>query len=233
MILNNNMAGEIKIVVADTSYLTRKGLQILLSENADFQLVAEVEHYTGLIEQLNLNKASLLITDSSCAEFNIENIQYILKKFPQINVLAITPELHKNVFSKALESGVTSYLLKDCDKDEITEAIYKTAKGEKFICGKVLDAIMNEPKESLAYANVVSCDGINITDREAEIIQLVAEGHSNKLIADKLFLSPHTVTTHRKNIMGKLKVTNTAGLVLFAVRNNLLGPNKFLFSSKE
>ena len=223
---------KIRIIVADTGYLTRKGLNHLLSENADFQLVAEVECYDNLVEQLKLNKDSLLITDSSCAEFNLDNIKHIIKKNPAIKILTIIPELHKTQLSKTLEAGIISCLLKDCDKEEITEAIYKTARGEKFICGKVLDAIMNEPKECVTCANVAFCDGINVTDRETEIIQLVAEGHSNKQIACKLFLSPHTVTTHRKNIMGKLKVANTAGLVLFAVRNNLLSPNKMLFASR-
>lgn len=224
--------GRINILVADTSYLTRKGLQLLMSENNDFQLLGEVDCYADLANHQGLGSASLLITDSSCAEFNIDNIQRILKKFPRINVLTITSGIHINMFGRTLEAGIKSYLLKDCDKEEITEAIYKTAKGEKFVCGKVLSAIVHEPKETLAYSGDASCAGVNITDREAEIIQLVAEGHSNKQIADKLFLSPHTVTTHRKNIMGKLKVNNTAGLVLYAIKNNLLGPNKFLFSSQ-
>ena len=224
--------GRINIIVADTSYLTRKGLQILVSENDDFELVGEVEKYNELLKHSGLHKASLLITDSSCPEFNIENLKHIIKKYPRINVLTITSEVHKSLFSKTLDAGIRSYLLKDCDKGEITEAIYKTANGEKFVCGKVLDSILNEPKESMAYANSVYCEGVNITDRETEIICLVAEGNSNKQIADKLFLSLHTVTTHRKNIMGKLKVNNTAGLVLYAIKNNLLGPNKFLFSSQ-
>ncbi|MGZ4158606.1 MAG: response regulator transcription factor, partial [Bacteroidia bacterium] len=125
-------------------------------------------------------------------------------------------------------TGVTSHLLKDCDEDEIVEAIYKTAKGEQFMCGKIVTNIL-EVKPEAAFES--SCEGLNISDREMEIIKLIAEGFSNKEVADKLFLSTHTITTHRKNIMNKLGVNNTAGLVLFAVRENLVSPNHFLFSA--
>ena len=76
----------------------------------------------------------------------------------------------------------------------------------------------------------VSCDGIKLSAREVEIVQLVAEGMSNKEIAEKIFLSVHTVTTHRRNIMSKLGVNNTAGLVMFAIRQNLIETSKFLFN---
>ena len=76
-----------------------------------------------------------------------------------------------------------------------------------------------------------TCQGLNISERESEIIQLIAKGHTNKQIADQLFLSSHTITTHRKNIMAKLGVNNTAGIVMFAVKEKLVHPNKYLFSS--
>ncbi|MGZ3933249.1 MAG: response regulator transcription factor, partial [Bacteroidia bacterium] len=76
-----------------------------------------------------------------------------------------------------------------------------------------------------------SCNGVTVTEREIEIVKLIAEGYSNKQIADKLVLSTHTVNTHRKNIMNKLAVNNTAGIVMFAVKNNLLETNHFLFSN--
>src|SRR4029079_8731683 len=99
--------------------------------------------------------------------------------------------------------------------------------GETFMCGKIASAVL----ENKAVAADSSCEGLNISDREMEIIKLIAEGLSNKEVADKLFLSTHTVTTHRKNIMNKLGVNNTAGLVLFAIRNNIVTPNHFLFNT--
>lgn len=220
---------KIKILIADNNFLTRKGIQGLLDDNEDFLFVGEAENKTELIEKALLKQPHLLIIDHACQGFTAEDVKEFKKQFPKIQVLAITAMLSKPLIAKAMEYGVKSYLLKECDKDEITEAIYKTAQGEKFLCGKVLDVIMNETDEVVTIG--ASCKGLNISEREIEIIILIAEGFSNKQIADKLFLSTHTVTTHRKNIMNKLDINNTAGLVLFAVRENLISPNKYLFSN--
>ena len=98
----------------------------------------------------------------------------------------------------------------------------------RFMCGKITSAVLDE---KIGNVTEYSCEGFNISEREMEIIKLIAEGLSNKEVAEKLFLSAHTVTTHRKNIMNKLGINNTAGLVLFAVRENLVSPNHFLFSA--
>jgi DNA-binding NarL/FixJ family response regulator len=110
---------------------------------------------------------------------------------------------------------------------ELVEAIQLTCNGNDFVCGKVLEIMNHAPVEAVREA---SCEGITLTEREIDIVRLIAEGNSNKQIADELCLSTHTVNTHRKNIMAKLKVNNTAGLVMFAVKENLLHRNKFLFS---
>lgn len=228
--LNKIVVEKIKILIADSSYLTRMGLSFLLSEDKGLELVAEVSNSNELLEKTKLHRPNLIIIDYSTPDFKIDNIQHLVKKYANVKILAITPALSRNIMVKAIELGVTSYLLKDCGKEEIMEAIYKTADGEKFFCGKILDNIINIDKDGGSVLSQVSCDGTNITDRELEIVKLIAEGYSNKEIADKLFLSAHTVTTHRKNIMSKLGVNNTAGLVLYAVRENIIAPNIFLFS---
>lgn len=225
------MAEKIKITIADSHFLSRKGLAVLLNENSDFTLLAEAISASDLVNQSRFYKPDLIIIDYTSLNFSIESLQQIVKKYPKTKLLAIT-ELHSNIIiSKALKTGVTSHLLKECDRDEIVEAIYKTAKGEKFMCGKIINSILDNDTAKTAKNTEYSCDGINISDREIEIITLIAEGYSNKEVADKLFLSTHTVTTHRKNIMNKLGVNNTAGLVLYAVRENLVSPNHFLFSA--
>ncbi|MES2139809.1 MAG: response regulator transcription factor [Bacteroidota bacterium] len=221
---------KIKITIADSHFLSRKGLAVLLNENVDFVLLAEALSTPDLINQSKFYKPDLIIIDYTSVNFSLEGLQQIVKNYPKAKLLAITELQSNEIISKGLKIGVTSHLLKDCDQDEIIEAIYKTAKGEKFICGKIANAVLNE---KAATVSEYSCQGMNISDREMEIITLIAEGYSNKEVADKLFLSTHTVTTHRKNIMNKLGVNNTAGLVLFAVRENLVSPNHFLFSSSN
>lgn len=218
---------KIKITIADSHFLSRKGLAVLLNENMDFVLLAEAISTADIINQAKFYKPDLIIIDYTSANFCLEGLQQIVKKYPNAKLLAITETNNNQIISKALHIGITSHLLKDCDEDEIVEAIYKTAKGEKFMCGKIVTSILKEKEGNF---DEFSCEGLKISSREIEIITLVAEGLSNKEVADKLFLSTHTVITHRKNIMNKLGVNNTAGLVLFAVRENLVSPNHFLFS---
>lgn len=222
----------IRIIIADSNYLSRKGMAILINEQPGLELAAEAASAAELHKALTAAQAQLLIIDYASVSFSIEDIQKALAAFPKLRVLVITPHQPKPVMLRALEAGAISYLLKDCDREEIIQAIEQTAKGNKFFCGKIFHTLSEDPTETVP-AQAVSCEGFNVTEREAEIIRLVAEGYSNKQIADKLYLSTHTVTTHRKNIMNKLGVNNTAGLVLFAVRENIISPNHFLFSGSN
>jgi DNA-binding NarL/FixJ family response regulator len=220
---------KINIIIADSRYLSRKGLAMILDENADFNLMAEALNGVDLINLSKVQSPDLIIIDYTSVNFGIDIIGQIVKKIPKIKLLAITEIQTSEIIAGGLRMGINSHLLNDCDKDEIVEAIYKTALGERFLCGKITRLVMEEKLENVSIYS--SCQGMNISDREMEIIALIAEGNSNKEIADKLFLSTHTITTHRKNIMNKIGVNNTAGLVLFAVRENLVSPNHFLFST--
>ncbi len=218
---------KVKVLIADNSFLIREGFRSIVAGNKDFMLVGEAEKAEDLGEKLLLHRPDVLVMDFTSSFFCMDDVAVISEKYPEVKILAITNPQPKAVFSKAIESGVISYLLKDCGKEEIIEALYSTAKGQKFFCGKIVDKIISS--ESVP-AEGISCDGVRLSQREIEIVRLVAEGLSNKEIADKLFLSVHTITTHRKNIMAKLGVNNTAGLVMFAIRNEIVSPNKFLFN---
>jgi DNA-binding NarL/FixJ family response regulator len=208
------------------------GLELLVGELKGFELVPTVSGDLSTLEgQLALSKPNLLITDFISLGIKIEDLKGLSKKSPRTKILAITEMLPKADLNKALSGGVTSYLLKECDKSEILEAINSTIKGEKFLCGKIVSLLTaaSEIKTNNTFIKSLGCDGISVTEREVEIIRAIAEGLSNKLIADKLNLSTHTVNTHRKNIMSKLGVNNTAGVVMFAVKNQLLDTNFDLF----
>lgn len=217
----------IKIIVAGGNYLIKRGLDSLIEANNDFKLVCNVENESELFEYLALNKAGVLILDFSTIPYKPEVLQQVKVLNPSIQVLAINLPQPKQVISRILDQGVTSYLMLHCDKEEITEAIYKTAKGERFLCGQVVEALISNRKTEYPVTCPLYsyCGGVNISEREIEIIRYIAEGYSNQEIADKLFLSVHTVTTHRKNIMGKLGISNTAGLVMYAIREQLISAN--------
>ena len=220
----------IKVLVADGNYLARKGMCCLLLEgNTSSKLVGEASSHEDMLECMLIHQPDVLIIDYTSESFSLQSVAKALTACLTTKVLAITPNPDKNAINKAFSSGVKSYLLKECDEEEIIEAIHATAKGNKFVCGKILDRLVNG--EQIEQLTAVSCDGGIVSEREMEIIKLIAEGNSNKEIAEKLFLSTHTVMTHRKNIMAKLGVNNTAGVVLFAVRENLISPNHFLFNN--
>lgn len=222
----------VKVLIADKNFLSRVGLELLVGELKGFDLVPTVcGEKQALLSQLQLSKPNLLITDFCSLGIHASELSEIVKKFPRTRFLVITEMLTKNELNKVLNSGITSFLLKDCDKTEILEAINSTIKGEKFICGKIVSFLTaaSEIKTSNSFIKSLGCDGMSVTEREIDIIRGIAEGLSNKLIADKLKLSTHTVNTHRKNIMAKLGVNNTAGVVMFAVKNQLLETNFELF----
>lgn len=210
---------KIKILVADNSFLIRKGFCTLINQNNDFLLVAEAEKAEDLNEKLLRYHPDILIIDYASRYFCLDDLSIIRQYFPKIKILAITYPQSQPIVSQAIENGVMSHLLKDCGEDEIVESIYCTSKGQNFMCGKIVDLLLEKNK---IIPSKYSCEGVKLSDREIQILQLIAEGLANKHIADKLFISIHTVMTHRKHIMSKLKINNTASLVMFAIQENLI-----------
>lgn len=212
-----------KLLVADNSVLVREGLRYLLKENTSIQIFEthDNKELTSVIREV---QPDVLVIDPVSFEITSDGITALRSEFGQLHIMAITNMLSKQEISSYLESGITGYLLKDCDKDEIYQAIEATRKGERFLCGKIADVLLSEAEVKItpAYTKKIACEGFVVSEREVEVIKLIALGLSNKQIADKLCLSLHTVNTHRKNILQKLKVNNTAGVVMFAVKNNLL-----------
>lgn len=215
----------ISVLIADKNYLSRLGLFTLLTTSSSFEVdYTDDDNFDNLIGSIKKNKPKILVLDFQSLNFNAKQISILTKTFKRLQVLAITDYMSKSEMQSALDNGVRSYLLKECDKEEIIEALHATYNGERFLCGKVAYFLSNDQELAVAKPQLdkVSCQGLGITDRELDVIRLISEGLSNKLIADKLELSTHTVNTHRKNIMTKLDIPNTAGIVMFAVKNNLL-----------
>jgi len=213
----------ISVLIADKNYLSRLGLFTLLSESANFEVeYTDEDNFDHLVAAIKKNKPKILVLDFQSLQFSIKQISTLLKTFKKLQILAITDFLPRAQMQAVLNAGVRSYLLKECDKEEIIEALHATYNGERFLCGQVAHYLTQLETENSRSNEKVSCVGIGITDRELDIVRLIAEGLSNKLIADKLELSTHTVNTHRKNVMTKLKIQNTAGIVMFAVKNHLL-----------
>jgi DNA-binding NarL/FixJ family response regulator len=221
----------ISIQIAQSNYLVKEGLKSLVLNQKELLLECEASSADELLLNIDSFRSGVIIIDHNDPAFGISVVRKIKSLSPAVHFLSISDKPNRWMLSDAMSAGITSYLLRDCEKEEIMDAIRATSSGEQFFCGKILSDVLKTNDEVSADPEQVSCEGVKISDREGEIIRLVAEGFTNKEIADKLFLSAHTVTTHRKNIMAKLGVNNTAGLVLFAIRNNIVSPNHFLFNT--
>ncbi len=222
-----------KVIVADQNNLIRQGLACVLNSFDGIQVIGKAGNAQELRELVGLTMAEVVIIDYTSPEFSIDVIPESIQINPDIKFVAITNEQSAATIVNALRSGVSSHVTKSCCEQEIADSIIETAAGKKFFCGNILETIRTEAIDVESIDDTVfTCDPIALTQRELEIITYIAEGYTNNQIADKLFLSNHTVTTHRKNIMAKLGINNTAGIVMYAVKSNLVSPNKYLFASQ-
>tara|TARA_B100000508_G_scaffold118450_1_gene98538 strand:- start:53285 stop:53959 length:675 start_codon:yes stop_codon:yes gene_type:complete len=220
-----------KVIIADSNDIVRVGLRAILSSDRFNEIIGEVSSNDELAEQVENFDTDVVLIDYTAPGFSIDIVPQLLNKHKNLKFVAITPEQTPTIIVEALRSGITSYVKKDCDIPEILSSVKETGAGNKFFCGQILETIQKASidVEDLDFDGF-SCEPVLLSEREMEIIKLIAEGNTNTQIAELLHISPHTVTTHRKNIMGKLGTKNTAGIVMYAVKTNLVSPNKFLFA---
>jgi DNA-binding NarL/FixJ family response regulator len=213
------------VLIADKNFLTRVGLELLVGELNGFELVPSVcGDKADLLSQIGLSEPELILLDFASLGMSVSELNNITAQYKKSKFVVFSTMLPKAELNAILKCRIYGFLLKECEKAEIMEAINASIKKEKFVCGKIVSLLTAEKEinSSNSYIKTLKCDGLHVTDRELEIIVEIALGLSNKQIADKLHLSTHTVNTHRKNIMTKLGVNNTAGIVMFAVKNQLL-----------
>ena len=222
-----------KVIIADSNELIRVGIRTILNTDKTLEIVSEARNSEELLSEIQNFGTDIVLIDYTSPGFTIDIIPNVLQKFPSVKFVAITPEQSAQTLVDALRCGVQSYVKKDCDVSEIINSIKETERGNKFFCGQILETIQR------AHINVedidfesFSCEPVLLSERENEIIKYIAEGQTNTQIADILFLSTHTINTHRKNIMAKLGVKNTAGIVMYAVKTGLVSPNRFLFAGE-
>ncbi len=221
-----------RVILADSNDLVRAGLRAILSSVKKLEIVSEARNNQQLKDQIKNFGTDVVVLDYTSENFDIDVVHTILATNNTVKFLAITPLQSAQTLVDALRSGVMSYVKKDCDVQEIVDAVVETSKGNKFFCGKILETIQKASIDvnDIDFENF-TCEPIMLSVRELEVIVLIADGLTNGQIAEQLFLSTHTINTHRKNIMSKLGVKNTAGIVMYAVKTGLVSPNKFLFAS--
>jgi DNA-binding NarL/FixJ family response regulator len=207
----------IDILIANNNEIAGEGLKTIIQSKMGNRVLGIANSIEHLEKQSSKYFPDIVVIDYSADVFGVKSIKTIKKIYKDCKILAITDKLPKSTVYNALKNGVDSYLLSDCEKPEIMDALADTYVGKQFYCGEVID-ILAEGDD----AEKQGCSGISLSEREIEVIKLISDGFSNKEIAEKIFLSTHTVNTHRKNIMNKLGIKNTAGIVIYAFRENII-----------
>lgn len=205
-----------KVFIAESNFLIREGLKSVIRNVSGAHLVGEAENSGELIPMLVNSLPDILFINYSSPLIVESDIELIMNTFPDIKVIGITDRPDRNSVLRYIKNGIDGHLLYSCDFQEISDSMHHVLKDERFFCGKVIEVIDKDNAQKS-----FTCEGVKLSKRELEVIEFVAKGFSNKQIAEEMFLSVHTVLTHRKNLMSKLGLKNTAGLVVYAVQNGL------------
>ena len=208
----------LNILLVDDHALVTDGIRALLQGENRFTIIGEANNGQMALEMLNIFKVDLVLMDIDMPIINgIDTIKQIKKHFPRVKVVVLTMHDEKAMTTKFLNQGADGYLLKGSSHQELAHCIEGVANDERYISS---EATTNALLVDESKSNTVLLS--QLTEREIEIVKLIAEGNSNKEIGDKLFISHSTVYTHRSYLMWKLGVHNVAGIVKFAIVNGLL-----------
>lgn len=210
----------ISIVLADDHTLFRDGLRALLERQADMTIVGEVDDGAAAVRAAKTQRPELLVMDISMPGLNgIEATRQIAADYPEVKVLCLSMHHDRRYVLAALEAGASGYLLKESALDELTRAIHEIAGGRTYLSPAIASVVVDAFKSEGQSAAFAPFDVL--TQREREVLQLLAEGHSTKRVAARLNVSAKTVSTHREHIMKKLDLHSIAELTKYAIREGL------------
>ena len=217
----------IKIILVDDHKIIRDGLKALLMGSDEVEIVGECTDGIHVNDYLRKNKENVdvVLMDINMPELNgIDATKKVLNEFPGTKILVLTMHNEEGYISKILKAGAKGYILKNTGDVELIDAIKKVNDGATYFSSEVSEIMMakymkdnNAPK---LQSSLVTID--DLTERELEVLKLIAEEQTNNQIAEILCISPRTVDTHRRNLAQKLGVKNAAGLVRFAVENHVV-----------
>jgi two-component system response regulator NreC len=212
----------LRILLGDDHTLLRQGLRKILQERPDWDVVAEAGDGREAVRQALAVQPDVAILDIGMPLMNgIEATRQIVRRRPDTHVLILSMHANEAYIIQALKAGAKGYLLKDSADTELIRGVAAVASGKSFFSPAVARVMLDDYVRHLAEKGIADRFD-SLSEREREIFQLVAEGHSTKEIAELLSVSPATIETHRAHVLQKLDVHNTAELVLYAVRRGVI-----------
>jgi len=214
--MTNSPAQPIRVMLVDDHTMVRRGLATILKVFDDLQLVGEAENGVNAVQLAAEVLPDVILMDMSMPEMDGASATHAIRQqFPQIQVLALTSFKEGKVIQKALEAGAIGYLLKDVSADELVRAIRAAYAGHATLSPEAAQALVET-------ASLPPAPGLDLTEREREVLTLMIEGLNNTQIAGRLTVSPSTIKSHVSNILAKLGVASRTEAVTLALRHNIV-----------
>jgi two-component system response regulator NreC len=212
----------IRILIADDHGIVRKGLRLQLQQNNGFEVVGEATDGREAVRMAEELVPDIIIMDIAMPNLNgIQATSQVIKKNPQVGVIILSMHSDETYLTRTLAAGAKGFLLKESADKDLDNAVRSVAQGKPFFSPAIANTLLEDYMRQLQQRGLEDTYDL-LTDREKEILQLLAEGKPNKEIAGMLYLSINTVETHRTRLMQKLDLHNSAEIVLYAVRKRII-----------
>lgn len=218
------MEEKIKICIIDDHQLVVEGLVSMLEKQNNIEIIATANNGKEAIKKIEILNPDLILMDLDMPEMNgFQTTEYLKKNIPNLKIIILSMHQEKVLVEKLIRMGIDAYLIKNSDKRDFIECIEKVSSGKQFFSAEITRSLVFDANHQAKFnQNNTLLLLSQLTEREKEILILIADGNTNPEIAKLLFISPRTVDTHRKNLLKKLEVKNTAGLVRFALKSGLV-----------
>ena len=214
---------KLKVLLADDHTLFRAGLRSLMELEDDIQVVGEAENGRLAMELTRTLRPEIVVMDIAMPILNgLEATRQILHEMPETKILILSGYSNNNYIDEVIDSGASGYLIKQSSPAAMIKAIREISKGNKIYSPSISNHVRERYKVKTADGKLVKIQGVNLTSRESEVLQLVAEGQANKNIAGELGISIKTVEKHRQQLKKKLKINDTAGLTRYALAAGII-----------
>jgi DNA-binding NarL/FixJ family response regulator len=214
----------IRLLLVDDHDLVRAGLRVLLEKIPGFEVIGEAANGREALHQIEALAPNIVLMDLMMPELNgLDATARAVSQFPNTRIVILSMNSGEEFVMPALQAGAKGYLLKSIDPIELERAIKAVARGETYLCSN----IPNQVIEACLSSKSGPINSLwQLTQRQREVLQLIAEGNATKLIAGKLGISAKTVETHRRDLMKFLCINDVAGLTRYAIRMGLISPDK-------
>ena len=212
----------IRVLIADDHKIMLAGLRSILEKQTDFEVVGEADNGRKAVQMAQGKKPDVVVMDVSMPDLNgIEATKQIIESLPETRVIALSMHSDKRFVMGMLRAGASGYLLKDCASQELANAIDQVARGKKYLSPEITGVVIDDFLLGRGSSEEVAIAASQLSPREREVLQLIAEGWSTKQIASHLYVSIKTIETHRRQIMKKLDLHSIADLTKYAIREGL------------